>query len=101
MYVDEAAYPPKFTPNGSNTPPSTAPPLHFLPSAPDPDAGLYIHARDSTITKVSIPPDCLAFQTGEALQVITEGKFRAVPHFVRAGGVVTDGKRVARNTLAV
>ncbi len=81
-------------------PPSAVPALPFLP-APDPDAGLYIHARDSTVTKVSIPADCLAFQTGEALQVITSGKFRAVPHFVRAGGVETDGTRVARNTLAV
>ena len=63
--------------------------------------GLYIHARDSTIIKVSIPPDCLAFQTGEALELITNGKFRAVPHFVRAGGVATEGTKVARNTLAV
>ena len=55
------------------------------------------------MTKVSIPPSCLAFQTGEALQLITGGKFRAVPHFVRIGGFTGDlgGGRVARNTLAV
>ena len=58
-------------------------PLPELPSSPDPAAGLYIHARDGTVTKVSIPRDSLAFQTGEALELITRGKFRAVPHFVR------------------
>lgn len=49
---------------------------------------------------MNIPPSCLGFQTGEALQLITGGKFQAVPHFVRAG----NGKEmanVARNTLAV
>lgn len=101
MYIDEAAHPPQNPTSDPNKRPSTVPALPFLPSAPDPDIGLYIHARDSTVTKVSIPPDCLAFQTGEALQVITGGKFRAVPHFVRAGGAVKDGSRVARNTLAV
>ena len=101
MYIDEAAHPPRIPTSDPTKRPSTVPALPFLPSAPDPDIGLYIHARDSTITKVSIPPDCLAFQTGEALQVITGGKFRAVPHFVRAGGAVKDGSMVARNTLAV
>ena len=101
MYIDEAAHPPQIPATDPTKRPSTVPALPFLPSAPDPDIGLYIHARDSTVTKVSIPPDCLAFQTGEALQVITRGKFRAVPHFVRAGGAVKDESRVARNTLAV
>ena len=50
--------------------------------------------------KVNIPKDCLAFQTGEALELITQGKFRAVPHFVK--GVKASGHaRIARNTLAV
>ena len=101
IYVDEAAHPPRISASESTKPPSTAPALPFLSSALHPDTGLYIHARDSTITKVSIPSECLAFQTGEALQLITRGKFRAVPHFVRAGGAVNDGTRVARNTLAV
>ena len=35
-----------------------------LPSSPDPKAGLYIHSRSGTTTKVNIPTDCLAFQTG-------------------------------------
>lgn len=73
--------------------------LDELPSSPDPKAGLYIHSRSGTVTKVAIPRDCLAFQTGEALQRITRGKFAAVPHFVR--GVRAGNGKVARNTLAV
>ncbi|KAL9132032.1 MAG: hypothetical protein Q9217_000160 [Psora testacea] len=96
MYIDEAAHPPNITSHGE-----APPPLPSLHSAPSPETGLYIHARDSSIVKVSIPPDCLAFQTGEALQLITGGKFKAVPHFVRAKGAVKEGMRVARNTLAV
>ncbi|KAL8911425.1 MAG: hypothetical protein Q9171_003415 [Xanthocarpia ochracea] len=76
-------------------------PLPFLPGAPDPDSGLYIRSRSGAITKIKIPSDCLAFQTGETLQLITGGKFQAVPHFVRAAGRSVDGGQVARNTLAV
>ncbi|MDI1490302.1 MAG: hypothetical protein OHK93_001502 [Ramalina farinacea] len=77
-------------------------PLRCLAQPPDASTGLYIQARDSTIVKVSIPPDCLAFQTGEALQVITGGQFKAVPHFVKAGAKNRlGGTAVARNTLAV
>ncbi|KAF2868814.1 hypothetical protein BDV95DRAFT_579434 [Massariosphaeria phaeospora] len=92
MFVDEAAHPPQtgaaFTP------------LQELGESPDPKAGLYIHSRTGAVTKVGIPRDCLGFQTGEALEVITKGKFRAVPHFVRGAGAGLGGK-VARNTLAV
>jgi len=75
--------------------------LNELPASPDPKAGLYIKSRTGETVQVKIPRDCIAFQTGEALQRITSGKFKAVPHFVR--GVrpeLSDGK-VARNTLAV
>lgn len=78
------------------------PALSSLSSSPDPLAGLYIRSRTGATTKVNIPPDCLAFQTGEALEVITQGKFRAVPHFVRGPQVGSHGgMRVVRNTLAV
>lgn len=54
------------------------------------------------MVKVDIPSDCLAFQTGEALQLITSGAFKAVPHFVRGPQLASCGARsVARNTLAV
>jgi len=93
MFVDETAHRPTFSK-------STPSPLPELDGPPDPRAGLYIHSRSGTVTKVGIPRDCLAFQTGEALEVITQGKFRAVPHFVR-GAAPGKGGNVARNTLAV
>ncbi|KAF2006685.1 Clavaminate synthase-like protein [Amniculicola lignicola CBS 123094] len=96
MFVDETAHPPQ-------TGPSFAP-LEELEHSPDPKAGLYIHSRTGQVVKVGIPRDCLAFQTGEALEVITKGKFKAVPHFVRGAGAGAGagiGGKVARNTLAV
>lgn len=101
LYIDEAAHPAQIPTLDPKAPRESLPILPHLSAAPDPDTGLYIHARDSTVTKVSIPHGCLAFQTGEALEVITGGKFRAVPHFVRAGGRAEGSMRVARNTLAV
>jgi len=100
LYVDEAANSPQLLRSDSRNQSLPLPILPRLSAAPDPDTGLYIHARDATITKVSIPHDCLAFQTGEALQVITGGRFKAVPHFVRAGGA-EGSMGVSRNTLAV
>lgn len=92
MYVDEAAHPPKL--NG------TFEPLPELDSPPDARAGLYIHSRSGDVVKVGIPRDSLAFQTGEALEAITKGRFKAVPHFVR-GASPGKGGAIARNTLAV
>ncbi|KAI2295096.1 hypothetical protein LOZ03_001301 [Ophidiomyces ophidiicola] len=93
MFVDEAAHPPE-----ADT--SKSAPIPELPTSPDPKAGLYIRSRTGDVVKVNIPKDCLAFQTGEALEVITKGKFKAVPHFVK--GAKTQGPaRIARNTLAV
>ncbi|KAI8933753.1 hypothetical protein NX059_009467 [Plenodomus lindquistii] len=92
MFVDEAAHVPQIG--------SAFSPLKELERSPDPKAGLYIHSRTGQTVKVSIPRDCLAFQTGEALEIITQGKFKAVPHFVRGAGPGIGGK-VARNTLAV
>lgn len=94
MFLDEAATLPIPDPT-----PTTA--LPELPQSPDPAAGLYIRSRTGEVVKVNIPKDCLAFQTGEALQLITRGKFRAVPHFVKGARVVGGKQRIARNTLAV
>jgi len=86
--------------------PTYLPSLKELPSSPDPTAGLYIQSRSGETVQVRIPKDCIAFQTGEALQRITKGKFKAVPHFVRgvrpgvAGGE-NQGGLIARNTIAV
>ncbi|KAJ5308764.1 hypothetical protein PENANT_c013G07014 [Penicillium antarcticum] len=94
MFLDEAASPPTLD---SATSTSMLP---ELPQSPDPSAGLYIRSRTDEIVKVNIPKDCLAFQTGEALQLITRGKFMAVPHFVK-GAKASPGQKIARNTLAV
>lgn len=91
MYVDEAS---------QTLDISKGVDLPELESAPDPDAGLYIKDRRGGVAKVGIPRDCLAFQTGEALEVITEGKLKAVPHFVR-GCRASKAAGVSRNTIAV
>ncbi|KAG9242601.1 hypothetical protein BJ878DRAFT_569191 [Calycina marina] len=79
--------------------------LGELATSPDPTAGLYVESRSGEKVQVKIPRDCIAFQTGEALERITKGKFKAVPHFVRGvrPGVADGdkGDRIARNTLAV
>jgi isopenicillin N synthase-like dioxygenase len=92
-FIDEADQEPRIAD-------SAFAPLTELDGPPDPRAGLYIHSRAGDTVKVAIPRDCLAFQTGEALEVITRGQFRAVPHFVR-GATMGLGGKIARNTLAV
>jgi isopenicillin N synthase-like dioxygenase len=77
------------------------PALPELPKSPDPQAGLYIQSRNGETMQVKIPRDCIAFQTGEALEKITKGKFRAVPHFVKGVAPKIGGSAIARNTLAV
>lgn len=94
MFVDEAVHPPTLSTSKSIAA------LPELPSHPDPKAGLWIKDRAGRTTQVNIPRDCLAFQTGEALQLITRGSFRAVPHFVR-GAKPGKAGRIVRNTLAV
>ncbi|GMM37654.1 hypothetical protein DASC09_049790 [Saccharomycopsis crataegensis] len=71
--------------------------LEELVASPDPESGLYIKSRQGEVVKVDIPKDCLAFQTGSALQEISQERFKAVPHYVKGCNVAG----VARNTLAV
>ncbi|TFK93554.1 Clavaminate synthase-like protein [Polyporus arcularius HHB13444] len=68
--------------------------------APSPTSGLYIRTRGGNLTKVSIPADCLAFQTGEALELATTGKLRATPHCVRVGAA-PDAESISRETFAL
>lgn len=70
-------------------------------SSPSPSSGLYIRTRGGDLHKVSIPADCLAFQTGEALEVATDGKLRATPHCVRVGTTGTDAVNISRQTFAL
>ncbi|KAL4869157.1 hypothetical protein BDV12DRAFT_87132 [Aspergillus spectabilis] len=94
MFIDEEAHPPSSSLSSGKA-------LPELPASPDPKAGLYIQSRTGEVVKVNVPKDCLAFQTGEALQLITKGKFRAVPHFVKGAKVPAGKGKIARNTLAV
>lgn len=102
MLVDESKVSPAVPDAVAASNGASLPPLQELPASPDPSAGLYIKSRTGETVQVKIPRDCIAFQTGEALERITAGRFKAVPHFVRGvrrGSV--PGGRVARNTLAV
>lgn len=68
---------------------------------PDPQAGLYIRARQGgEVTQAPIPADQIAYQMGEAMQVMSGGLLRATPHYVRAPGKDKTGG-VSRNTLAI
>ncbi|KAI0343993.1 Clavaminate synthase-like protein [Trametopsis cervina] len=68
--------------------------------SPSPASGLYIRTRGGDLTKVTIPSDCLAFQTGEALELATAGKLRATPHCVRVGASA-DSDTTSRETFAL
>ncbi|KAK3683084.1 hypothetical protein LTR37_020569 [Vermiconidia calcicola] len=95
MYIDESLHTPQSTSSGD------VPNLPELDAHPDPQAGLWIKNRSGSKTQVHIPRDALAFQTGEALEVITRGAFHAVPHFVRGPAAGAGSSSIARNTLAV
>lgn len=102
MFVDEGAAGSDPTmPRFEASVPEALQPLDELAASPDPAAGLYIKSRAGETVQVKIPRDCIAFQTGEALERITGGRFRAVPHFVRGARAASGSGRIARNTLAV
>lgn len=69
--------------------------------SPSESSGLYIRTRGGDLTKVSIPEDSLAFQTGEALEIATGGKLRATPHCVRVGSGVANSSKISRETFAL
>jgi isopenicillin N synthase-like dioxygenase len=53
--------------------------------APTASAGLFIRTRAGRTIQAKIPTDCMAFQTGEALQLLTRNQLQATPHYVAAG----------------
>jgi len=69
-------------------------------SSPSAKSGLYIRTRGGNLIKVSIPENCLAFQTGEALEIATGGKLLATPHCVRVG-MGSKTAKVSRETFAL
>ena len=62
------------------------------------NSGLYILDRSGKVVRVLIPENMLAFQTGEGLQLLSNGKLIGTPHCVRG---VRPGSQVSRNTFAV
>ncbi|KAI4865311.1 Clavaminate synthase-like protein [Hypoxylon rubiginosum] len=96
MFIDELKTDAKVPSFGEKVP-ELLPTLEELRRSPDPQAGLWIKDRKGVPVQVKIPRDCIAFQTGEALERITRGKFKAVEHSVRGAYA----KGIARNTLAV
>ncbi|KJZ71597.1 hypothetical protein HIM_08991 [Hirsutella minnesotensis 3608] len=101
MFIDEHKVSPAVPEGVGAANGASLPPLEELPSSPDPSAGLYIKSRTGETVQVKIPRDCIAFQTGEALERITAGRFKAVPHFVKGVGASVSNGHIARNTLAV
>ncbi|OAA40629.1 hypothetical protein NOR_05717 [Metarhizium rileyi] len=100
MFIDEQKVSPA-VPEDVSLNGASLPPLEELPASPDTSAGLYILSRTGETYQVKIPRDCIAFQTGETLERITAGRFKAVPHYVRGVRAAVSGGAVARNTLAV
>jgi isopenicillin N synthase-like dioxygenase len=70
-------------------------------TSPSPTSGLYIRTRGGKLSKVSIPSDCLAFQTGEALEIATNGRLLATPHCVRIGSPTAGQDVVSRASFAL
>ena len=63
----------------------------------DPLAGLYVLNRMDQVVQVHIPPDCMAVQMGECVQILTGGAVVATPHCVRGAHV----PNVARISLPI
>jgi len=53
------------------------------------------------VTRAVIPPDALAFQTGEALELCTAGRLRATPHLVSGGSWAPEAEKISRETFVV
>ncbi|RXK36713.1 hypothetical protein M231_06020 [Tremella mesenterica] len=71
---------------------------------PSTEAGLWIYPRGESSdkgkpVKVDIPFDCLGFQIGEALEILTEGKLAATPHYV-SGTMGESSNTISRETFA-
>jgi len=63
--------------------------------------GLFVKGRDGETHRVSIPLDCLAFQIGEAAQILSGGILKATPHHVRGHQAMPGEPPVSRETFAL
>lgn len=67
----------------------------------DPQAGLYIVNRDNIVQNVTIPPDCMAVQLGECVQILTGGAVLATPHCVRGSSMLTRRSSTTESTARI
>ncbi|EFJ13385.1 hypothetical protein SELMODRAFT_122337, partial [Selaginella moellendorffii] len=67
---------------------------------PDSEAGLYVRTRSGAIVKATFRKDDIAYQVGEATELILNGAFHATPHCVHVR-TAQDDPLVERNTFAV
>lgn len=70
-------------------------------TTPSPTSGLYIRDRGGKLSKVSIPSNCLAFQTGEALEIATNRRLLATPHCVHVGSSAAGHRATSRASFAL
>ncbi|KAL6782332.1 hypothetical protein ACKKBG_A06380 [Auxenochlorella protothecoides x Auxenochlorella symbiontica] len=63
--------------------------------------GLHIRTLHGQVVRVGIPPECLAFQLGEAAQVLSGGLFTATLHCVVGPEPGSGGSQLTRETFAV
>lgn len=61
------------------------------------NTGLCIKDRNNNLVKINIPKDCVAYQIGEIIQILTGSSLIATPHCVKS----TSRKNITRNTLAI
>lgn len=68
----------------------------------DPAVGLHGQTKTGEVVKVNVPKDCMIVQIGEAMEVLTGGVIKALPHAVvplrHTGPGVSP---VSRNTMAL
>ena len=68
----------------------------------DPAVGLHGQTKTGEVVKVNVPKDCMIIQIGEAMEVLTGGVIKALPHAVVPLKHVGPGvSPVSRNTMAL
>ncbi|BGP37355.1 hypothetical protein JCM10450v2_001262 [Rhodotorula kratochvilovae] len=74
---------------------SSAPLDPLVIPAPSRSTGLFIKTRGGKVVQASIPEDCVALQTGETVELLTNRRLAATPHFVNATAA-TLGRRALK-----
>lgn len=67
---------------------------------PEPGCGLYVRDRAGEVVQITFGEDEIAYQMGEASQILSGGFLHATPHYVRAPST-EQAEGISRNTFAV